>query len=140
MTSIRILSRYWVKFIVKKIVIKKVENGTAGTINDILRGNITSCSIFVLIDTHNILAQLIISGLRYNVLNYTVGFVASDGTRTNNIEGFWSPLKFSVMKHHGVKVIKDTCSINLILGNSFWVGYNSKNRVKFIQCAEINFK
>lgn len=42
-------------------------------------------------------------GIDHNVCNHTHGFVAEDGTHTNNIEGFWSHLKSSMRKENGVQ-------------------------------------
>lgn len=39
----------------------------------------------------------------HHVVNHNHGFVASDGTHTNSIEGFWSHLKSSMRKENGVK-------------------------------------
>jgi hypothetical protein len=41
--------------------------------------------------------------LVHSVVNHNRGFVASDGTHTNNIEGFWSHLKSSMRKENGVQ-------------------------------------
>jgi hypothetical protein len=42
-------------------------------------------------------------GLTHQVVNHSVGFVAEDGTHTNNIEGFWAHLKSCMRKENGVK-------------------------------------
>jgi len=36
-------------------------------------------------------------------VNHTKGFCTSDGSHTNNIEGFWAHMKSSMRKKHGVK-------------------------------------
>lgn len=40
--------------------------------------------------------------LEHRVVNHTTGFVSRDGVHTNNQEGFWSHLKSSMRKEHGV--------------------------------------
>lgn len=41
--------------------------------------------------------------LNHSVVNHSSGFISTDGTHTNNQEGFWSHLKASMRKEHGVK-------------------------------------
>jgi hypothetical protein len=42
-------------------------------------------------------------GLTHKVVNHSIGFVAPDGTHTNNIENVWSRMKSEMTKEHGVK-------------------------------------
>lgn len=44
--------------------------------------------------------------LRHNVLNHSVNFVNENGIHTNNIEGFWSILKYELRKQHGLREMK----------------------------------
>lgn len=86
------------KFLLKRIVNRRIE-----TLTRTLEGKIFVGSIFNT-DGYPSYPQVASNlCLTHNVVNHINGFVATDGTHTNNIEGFWSELKLKMRKEHGVK-------------------------------------
>lgn len=49
---------------------------------------------------------------KHKVVNHSIRFVADDGTHTNNIESFWSHLKYQMRQEIGVTCKKFDFLIN----------------------------
>lgn len=87
----------------KNFFLCRVENRKINTLSECLKNYIFPNSI-LFTDGHpsypavsnNLMCQ-------HYVVNHNHGFVADDGTHTNSIEGFWSHVKSSMRKEHGVK-------------------------------------
>lgn len=84
-------------FFLKRIPDRTIESMTAA-FNGILREGSVLYS-----DGHRSYPQVARNlNLQHSIVNHSVGFVAPDGTHTNNMEGFWAHLKSSMRKEHGV--------------------------------------
>ncbi|KAG0427910.1 hypothetical protein DMUE_5864, partial [Dictyocoela muelleri] len=86
-----------------QFLLRRVKNRHIDTLTGVLEGKIGLLSIFHT-DRHSSYPGVSENlCLNYKVLNHSRGFISLDGTHTNNIEGFWSHLKASMRKEHGVK-------------------------------------
>lgn len=87
----------------KNFYIKQVENRQINTLSRELEGKIKIGTI-VCTDGYSSYPQTCNNlALEHRIVNHSEGFVAEDGTHTNNIEGFWSHLKSQMRKENGVK-------------------------------------
>ncbi|KAG0418566.1 hypothetical protein DMUE_6400, partial [Dictyocoela muelleri] len=86
----------------KNFYLKRVENRQSDTLSFALEGLI-GVGTLVCTDGYpsypNVCSNL---ALNHKTVNHSIGFVAPDGTHTNNIEGFWSHLKSQMRKEDGV--------------------------------------
>ncbi|KAG0421007.1 hypothetical protein DMUE_6317, partial [Dictyocoela muelleri] len=86
-----------------QFILKRIKNRQVETITEAIDGEIGVLSKFHT-DGHpsypGVAENLC---LKHKVVIHSKGFISSDGTHTNNIEGFWSHLKASMRKEHGVK-------------------------------------
>ncbi|KAG0437747.1 hypothetical protein DMUE_3510 [Dictyocoela muelleri] len=82
--------------------LKRVINRQINTLTDALIGKIGVCSK---LNTDGYPSYPGVADnlcLEHEVVNHSEGFISLNGTHTNNIEGFWSHLKSSMRKEHGV--------------------------------------
>lgn len=86
----------------KKFVLKRVENRQITTLSNALEGIILVGSNLVSDGYPTYPGVALNLYLNHNVVNHTLGFVAPDGSHSNSIEGFWSHLKSTMRKEHGV--------------------------------------
>lgn len=87
----------------KNFFIKRVENRKVETLTRELEDKLKIGSI-ICTDGFSSYPQTCENlGLEHKIVNHSEGFVAPDGTHTNNIEGFWSHLKSQMRKENGVK-------------------------------------
>jgi hypothetical protein len=87
----------------KNFFVKRVENRTINTLSRVLESEVCVGSKLYSDGYPSYPAVAHNLNLIHNVVNHSRGFVAPDGTHTNNIEGFWAHLKNSMRKEHGVK-------------------------------------
>ncbi|KAG0418897.1 hypothetical protein EQH57_0633 [Dictyocoela roeselum] len=87
----------------KNIFVRKVENRQAPTLTDVIGNRINVFSLFCTdgYPSYPIVARNL--DLEHKIVNHSEGFVAPDGTHTNNIESLWAILKSEMRKQHGVK-------------------------------------
>jgi hypothetical protein len=89
----------------KNFYIARIPDRTVNSITETLRGVIHN-NVTLLTDGHPSYPSVARNlSCNHRVVNHSHGFVALDGTHTNNIEGFWSHLKSSMRKENGVKRI-----------------------------------
>lgn len=107
----------------KNFFISRIPDRTITSITNALQGIIRN-DVNLLTDGHPSYPSVArnLNCVHRNV-NHSVGFVAPDGTHTNNIEGFWSHLKSSMRKENGVKrVYIDRWIIQYTFRRRFLVG------------------
>lgn len=87
----------------KNFFVKKVENRRIVTLSRALEGVILVGSI-LRSDGHPSYPEVAKNlSVVHHVVNHSLGFVAPDGSHTNNIEGFWAHLKSEMRRENGVK-------------------------------------
>lgn len=87
----------------RNFFIKRVQDRTITSISNALEGVIREGSRLCTDGYRSYPRVAEILCLEHSIVNHSMGFVANDGTHTNNQEAFWSHLKATMRKEHGVK-------------------------------------
>lgn len=87
----------------KNFFLKRVENRKVNTLTNVLDGVIRVGSLLYTDGYPSYPRVADNLTLEHHVVNHSEGFIAHDGTHTNNQEGFWSHLKGLMRKENGVQ-------------------------------------
>jgi len=87
----------------RNFFLSRINNRQIETLTNVLEGVINTDSILIS-DGHPSYPSVARNlGFTHRVVNHTHGFVAEDGTHTNNIESFWGHFKNTMRKENGVR-------------------------------------